>query len=239
MIVRAKGLSASQLPDLPQPDQAGLKVYPDQAQTHNSTSGDVLVSEREQKTATIPTQAGDLTLPAIHLDWWDTEAKRQRSAELPARTIHVLPGAATTTSPSSVKPSIVQQYKGEKSAVVPANKSVVASEMQHTALTFNVWTGLAVFFALAWTITLLLWWRINRSRHVHSNTARSDDLTTQAALKHVKQACQQNDKQALKSALLAWARLRWPNDPPISLWALAKRLDNAKYTDSAPGSVSL
>jgi len=230
VIVRAKGLSASQLPDLPQSDQAGLKVYPDQAQTYKSTSGDGLISEREQKTAMIPTQAGDLTLPAMHLDWWDTEAKRQRSAELPARTIHVLPGAGTATNPLSSKPSVVQQDNKENSADVPANKSVVASEMKHNAHSINIWTAVAVFFALAWLSTLLLWWRISRSRRVHAHTASSDDLTTQAAVKRIKQCCQQNDKQALKSALLDWARLRWPNEPPISLGALAKRVEDEQLS---------
>ncbi len=233
VIVRAKGLSASQMPDLSQPDPVGLKLYPDQAQTHISTSEDALVSEREQKTAMIPLQAGDLTLPAIHLDWWDTEAKRERRADLPARTIHALPaqassiGASATTS--QAKPSAVPQTitGNTNAAAIPATHRAAASDAQHGTWVLNIWKGLMVFFALSWLITLLLWWRISRShRATANNSSGADDLTSLAAVKRVRQACRQNDNRALKSALLAWAQIRWPNDPPISLGALANRLDD-------------
>ena len=232
VIVRAKGLSASQLPDLPQAEQAGLKLYPDQPQTHTSTRADALVSERELKTAMIPTQAGDLILPAIHLDWWDTETKRERSAELPAHTIHVLPALSSSSSASAIpspapgRPSTAPQVTSNRPAVSPepASAHAVVSDTRHSRLALNIWSGLAAFFALAWLITVLLWRRINRSRRVAPSSAVPDDFTIQAAVKCVRQACLQNDKQALKSALLAWARLRWSNEPPLSLGALARRV---------------
>lgn len=235
LILRAKGLSASQLPDLPQPEQAGLKLYPDQPQTHNSSNDDALVTEREQKIAMIPTQTGDMTLPAIHLDWWDIDGKRERSAELPARTIHVLPALASVSGAmpmaSSVKPNITQA-KSERpnTATDPEPKRVMASDTHRGALTSNLWAGLALLFALAWILTLLLWWRVSRLRHAHVSIVMSDDLTAQTAEKSVKQACQLNDKQALKRALLAWGRARWPNESPLSLGALARRLEDDQFS---------
>ncbi len=233
VIIHAKGLSASQLPDLPQPDQPGLKLYPDQPQTHSSTSGGALVSEREEKIAMIPTQAGDLTLPAIHLDWWDTETEHERSADLPARTIHVLPAlssaSGTAAIPAPVSAGPVPQSKSEKAetAPTPAGNGTAVSETSSGTPATKIWIGLAILFALAWIITLLFWWRTRRSPRVeHVIQAEPDDVRRQAAVKRVRQACQDNDTQALKAALLEWARMRWPKEPPLSLGALARQVDD-------------
>ncbi len=230
VIVRAKGLSASQLPDLPMPDQTGLKLYPDQAQTHSSALGDTLVSEREQKIAMIPTQAGDLTLPAIRLDWWDTAAKRQRSAELPARTIHVLPALATPRSGMAAMPApfpsnaAPQASSPPLQALVPESKSIAPSSSQGGGPYLSMWIGLTVFFAMAWLITLLLWWYFKRPRGAPIvSRSGAGDSTPLVALKR---AQQQHDPRALKDALLTWARLRWPDAVPLSLGALAARVED-------------
>jgi hypothetical protein len=237
VIIRAKGLSASQLPDLPLPNQTGLKLYPDQAQTSSTPSGDTLVSKREQKIAMIPTQTGDLTLPAIQLNWWDTQSKRQRTALLPAQTIHVLPGLAadsgtTITTPANA-PTTVAQTTPKQMGTTPAiiAKSSVVPGTSRRSVAATVWIALAVFFAVAWLITLLLWWRVKRPRpQAVSVRANTDDISKQATIKRVSQACEQNDQQALKRALLDWARLHWSGNPPLSLGALAARVEDAQLT---------
>ena len=56
----------------------------------------------------------------------------------------------------------------------------------------------------------------------------------QAALQ---QACGENDPQASAKALLQWAATTWPEDPPLSLGVLAKRLvagaDEVRELDQA------
>ena len=240
LTIRAKGLSASQLPDLVIPDQSGLKLYPDQPQTSSTPSGDTLVSTREQKIAMIPTQAGEVKLPAIELNWWDTQTQQERTAMLPAQTIHVLPGAAgvTNTTPSApAQPSTAAApTQPEPASTATSAKSVAVAGATLTRQLPRLWIALTAFFALAWLITLLLWWRYKRPRPAPAGLrAVADDTSEQAEVKHIRQACAQNDAQRVKQALLAWARLRWFANPPLSLGALAARVDDASLANEIAG----
>jgi hypothetical protein len=228
IVIHATGLASSQLPDLPMPKLKNLKLYPDQPQTHDTPHGNTLESEREQKIAMIPTQAGDLTLPEIHLTWWDTTTQQERTATLPAETVHVLPtttgntSSTATTIPAPLVPS-KPAAAGKPAATISPTTPVAPSSAStpHEAPAPRLWIALTIFFAAAWLITLLLWWR-----HKHPNTTPLDkqpeQLVAQTAVKRVKQACAQNEPQAIKQALLAWAKTRWPATPPLSLGALAR-----------------
>jgi hypothetical protein len=231
IIIQAKGLASSQLPDLPLPNVDGLKLYPDQAQTSDKAQGDTLVSEREQKIAMIPTRAGDLTLPAVHLTWWDTTTQQQRTTSLPAETIHVLPGTSVSNSTdysnTTAQPSTPVQ-------TTPAPTATTTAKAQSNAINTNtsgpqpsrLWIVASVFFALAWLITLLLWWR-NKQTPPAATTQGTAATPEQDGEKRVKQACQQNDPQAVKRALLAWAKQHWSATPPLSLGALAALVNDA------------
>lgn len=234
LIVHAKGLSASQLPDLLLPNVNGLKLYPDQPQTHNTASGDNLEAEREIKIAMIPTQAGDMTLPAIHLDWWDTQANRQRTATLPAQTIDVLPGdnnvTGTTPMQSQTNTAVTPSQPATTTNAPALTPNPTIPTQSQTGVMHMLWIIVAGVFALAWLITMLLWWRQRRTptpAAVITNT--TNELSEQAALKTVRQACAQQDPQTIKRTLLYWARQRWPENPPLSLGALATRVNNEVF----------
>ena len=233
IIIQAKGLVASQLPDLPMPKLKNLKLYPDQPQTSDTPHGDTLESEREQKIAMIPTQAGDLTLPEIKLTWWDTITGQERIAALPAETVHVLPATATNTGSSATTtpaPAPLAQTKPMKTnktvaGTKPAESIVTTALARPATPAPRLWIALTISFAAAWLVTVLLWWRYKRPTTTPPEK-QAGQLAEQAVIKHVKQACAQNDPQAVRTALLAWAKTRWPATPPLSLGALARMIQN-------------
>ena len=94
--IQAVGLSGDQLPDLRLPEVRGLKQYPETAQNRTFANDGETVAVRVQRVPMIPTDAGDLTLPAVELTWWDTEADAERTALLPEQTVHVLPATGVT-----------------------------------------------------------------------------------------------------------------------------------------------
>jgi hypothetical protein len=104
--IQAVGLSGDQLPDLTLPAVSGIKQYPEQAQNRTFVNDGETVAVRVQRVPIIPTDAGDLTLPALELTWWDTEADTRRTANLPEQTIHVLPatGVAAVTNNATADP---------------------------------------------------------------------------------------------------------------------------------------
>lgn len=224
IIISARGLSASQLPDLNQPAVDGLKLYPDQAQTSDKPAGDTLESRREQKIAMIPTRAGELTLPAINLTWWDTRARQQRSAKLPAETIRVLPAAGginTDTRPSATKanPANAATRPSAQNTALPA--PVTAMPGRAIGRT-RLWMLVSLLLALAWLVTLLFWWRTahkHRQQPARQQLAQATPL--RPAVKLLRLACRQNNPAAVQHALLSWARVYWRQNPPLSLGALA------------------
>jgi len=85
----AQGVAAKQLPTIDVPNVDGLKLYADAA-NQSTTNGDQgLVSTHEVTWAVVPERNGDIEVPAIQVNWFDTESGTPQVAELPARTLSV------------------------------------------------------------------------------------------------------------------------------------------------------
>lgn len=238
IIIHARGLSASQLPDLAMDNIKDFKLYPDQAQAQDTPQGNTLTSTREQKIAMIPTRTGELTLPGLHLTWWDTTTRQQRTATLPAETIHVLPAVAgASPAPVNTGTAATQSTPTQTQTAPPSTVETPTTHPGSTATSDNstsyLWIATSVFFALAWLITLLLWWRRKQPGPTKTTPAITA-VPREDTVKPVRQACRQTDPQALKRALLAWGGQRWRTNPPLSLGELAARVnDHALAEDIA------
>jgi hypothetical protein len=210
----ARGLDAAQLPDLAVPDLDWARVYPDQPETETRHDGSWLQSRWEQRQALVPNAAGEFELPALRLVWWDTAADRERVAELPARTVTVLP-TATAAEPL---PPIIAPPPEPQAAPAPVVVETGAA---------GFWPWLSAALLGVWVLTLLGWWRERRRRSPPAHPAETlpRARTARTALRD---ACRNGDRQAAAHALLDWARAEWPDSPPTSLGALAARLPRAR-----------
>lgn len=204
LTLTAAGLTASQLPSLAGQPIAGLKRYPDQPALKDSPDDQGITGTRVQKIAIIPTRAGNLTLPAIEVKWWNVDADREEVATLPARSITVLPGARQAAAPPGVGPP----------PQVPTGAAVSA----------GWWPWLSLSLGLGWLATLLAWvWRA-RDKSPPGQPAVTEERLVQLE-RRLKESCAANDAGAAKSQLLSWAKRRWPEQPPTSLAALARWCD--------------
>jgi hypothetical protein len=80
---------------------------------------------------------------------------------------------------------------------------------------------------VGWLVTLLAWlWRRKTTVPQPASAAPKTDTLGQLE-QAIKQACQANDAAQAKTQLLAWAKARWPMQPPTSLTALARRCEPA------------
>ncbi len=70
--LKARGLTAAQLPDLNALLKLppGVKAYPDQAKLTNDAQGGNLEGRRDQSIALIADRAGEFTIPALSVHWW-------------------------------------------------------------------------------------------------------------------------------------------------------------------------
>lgn len=138
--LRASGLVPAQLPEIELPAIDGAAIYPDQASTRDTSSAEGLAGERFRRFALVPQRAGVLELPALRIPWWDVASDQQRWAELPPRSIRVLPGAATDAAEAapataSSPPEVTQDDVGAQG---PGGAPAPALWMLATALVGTV-----------------------------------------------------------------------------------------------------
>ncbi|ADP98039.1 BatD family protein [Marinobacter adhaerens] len=81
----AAGLPGEALPPLPDTVPDGLRSYPEEPERQTETTPAGLTSSLKQSVALVPVEAGQMTLPAIRIYWWDTEADRERVAVIPEK----------------------------------------------------------------------------------------------------------------------------------------------------------
>jgi hypothetical protein len=212
--IEALGLRGEQLPPVEPPAPAGARVYPDQAQTQSGRDGDRVVGIREERMAIVPTEPGELILPAIRIPWWDVEQQIQRVAEIPARRVAVLPAVSDAPSETpGVKPLGAEPNAAPGPGPLPGWRD-------HAALGF---AGL-------WLVTLVAWWRTRRVVRVAPGKRRAPDPELPLRRTALKRACLRGDAETTNRALAAWAAHRWQGDAPSSLAQLGARLDDAALT---------
>ena len=230
--LRVEGLTAAQLPDLAalMTMPAGVKAYPDQPKLDTpAQQGDVIVSTRDQSVAMIADRAGTFELPPLRLAWWDTATNEQREVSLPGRTVKVLPAAgaaaastaiagpadsaATDSGPSGGAASLAGSSGGGRAGAVSLR---------------DPWLWSTVGFALLWIGTVLAWLvargRGPRAVAVAAKVRKVEPVTPAQARAQFQSACRQDDPQAARHALLAWAEVAWPGAPPQGLEALARQV---------------
>lgn len=86
----ALGASDVQLPDLDMPPADGVRFYLDGTDARTADTANGTAALREFTYSVVPSHGGDITLPEVTLQWFDTEAETLRTARLPAETITVL-----------------------------------------------------------------------------------------------------------------------------------------------------
>ncbi|HEX5056314.1 MAG TPA: BatD family protein [Gammaproteobacteria bacterium] len=215
--ITATGLTAEQLPELTGAPVDGFKQYPDQPSLDNQKSETGITGVREESVAFMPTRPGTYVLPAVEIKWWNTKTGKEEIARVPERSVTVLPpadGSYVPEVPQQTAPSQQTESGRTENPLAPATGMPAEN---------SVWFWLSLALALGWLLTGLAWW-LQRRRHGKLSLNAVDHATADLAQaeKMLEQACRQNRADAVKDALLAWARARWEHAPQ-SLEAIAAR----------------
>ena len=203
--VRVEGQPARQIPELIPGDGPNFRHFIERAEFEDQVTARGLVGVRRQRAALLASRAGDVVLPAIRIDWWDTSRQRWSTAELPQRILEARgPPAAAVAGPVASGPESVA-----------ANDWLVAA------------------FAAGWLLTAAAWWASRRfgadQRRRREWRARLASRAAAArpapakALADLAAACRCNEARAAEQAVLAWSRSRWSDRPPRNLDDIVRR----------------
>ncbi len=226
--LQAQGVGYEQLPQLQMSAPDGADVYPDKAETRTRDDGDWLYGEQVRKFAIVPSKPGNLTLPAMSVTWWNTQADRLETTSLPAHVIRVLPavGATATASPPAASAPVVQ---GTPAAAAPgiAPPTAVGSPYMPLLTDSQVqfWRLMAGVLFLLWLVTLVAWLQARRRSpaKMEDRAAPSNDPAAHRAA--FMRACALGEFAAAERALVAWSRSEQAD--VRNLGELMRRLANA------------
>ncbi len=247
----ATGLTAEQLPDLAAqlhlPET--IKSYPDQPKFQNAIQGSAVLGTRSQSIALIADSAGQVSIPPIQLQWWDTAANRARELALPGKTLTILP----PTDAPAIEPREREAQAGLPHASASREGAAEPSNIARTAIAPGnpgvapFWRILALVSGVPWMVTVLVVfaWLVRRSDSKPDPAPRApgpatNELAARTAFRH---ACRQNDPVAARRYLLEWvttARGTQPARPGLNdlargcadpqLALLLRELDRASVT---------
>lgn len=206
--IEAKGLRAEQLPELDLNNLTGMQVYPDKPKLETTTDGNTLIAKRIEKFALIPNQSGNISIPEIKVNWWNTQTNKLVTAKLPAQKLSIAPGEQASNSNTTPTP----EAKIENTRKLENPKATVNQTVEPIRKN-NFWIWISCGFALAWILTLFMWRRSknNSAEQIQAVQVKQAKQANKSQAKQaVKSACLTNDAQATKSALLIWAKHLWP-----------------------------
>ena len=232
----ALNVSEAQLPEVTGTYPVGFKVYPDQSESHSVLRQNALVSQRISSEAIVANQAGEFELPAVSISWFNTKTRRQETAQVPARTVTIVPASqnsALATAPTTNAPAMTST----QACPVECPTSLVESDTDPASSPFTDW--LMALGWLLWLLTALLWFITRKAGSKTNNklleTKRSFSLT------NLRAACKNNDANATRHELIAWGQAQFGHvhnlaeleaKLPSKLQREIRRLNLSQYSKS-------
>lgn len=187
ILIKANGLSGSQLPSIALPIVDGLKYYPDQSEYNDQSDAQGIQGSAQQSLAIVPTKSGRIIIPEVRIPWWNLDKNKLEYAVLPAQTIQVTEAATANKTASS--------------QVSATPLSLVSNNPEATNQS-GPWIIATLLLLLTNIVTAFLLWRKKapKKNHVIETTKPSQHL------KHLKKACQNNDANGIRQHLKNWAQ---------------------------------
>ncbi|MFV0449168.1 MAG: BatD family protein [Vibrio sp.] len=155
--LQVSGLTQEQLPNIKVNYPPSLSIYDEKPQFTTLENGDVVMTVKQ---VLIPRQSGDIALPEVFVDWWNTVSKQQQASKIPGLTLNVTPN----DTPLVATPTPVQSAtKVETITVKDA----------------GFWPYLTALFATLWMITGMFAWRLKHSLAAKQTTNYATSISSE------------------------------------------------------------
>jgi hypothetical protein len=211
--IDAVGVLETQLPELRVPQSASIRQYGDQPELVREPELAGLRSQRIERFAVLAQTPGEHELPAIELPWFNVSEESWEVARVAANSLVVLPGADESLEPLS-DPAAADS---DEIAVAPAGG--------------GFWQGVSAGLLVLWLATVVLAFRTRASGKAEEPQVDEHSAPTRGAnrrlMRQIREACDADDGGRSRRLLLEWGSLRFPEDAPSSLGALAALLPDS------------
>lgn len=210
------GLSAEALPAVYNENVKGFNIYPEKPQFDNEVYAKGIAGTRVETLAIIPNQEGDITLPAIELEWWNTRTGKTEIARLPSRTLTVKNLAtANVTQQSDPSLSIPNLSNNSKTTLTDDDNVTAPLDSEpanNKAISF--WRNIALFSLLIWSASLVMGFIFfqrykNKTQPANPENSKIDNINNnlKIQLKQLLASCKKGSAKQAKHDLYQWAVL--------------------------------
>lgn len=212
--VTALGQLSTQIPVIDPGETDALKLYPDKPEFRDTAEALGMRAIRRDQYAMIGVSSGEVQLSPIELPWWSIDEGEWKVASLPGAMLNITP--STTAIP-------VQPVAAPDAAPAASDGDGAFSP---DVIYNDFWRYVSVGLAALWIMTLLAWWSSRRPAHNVPSQPEAPPVHKQQArfLKAARKAALAGEASGVKSNLLEWARLQWPEMPPRSIGDVARRV---------------
>jgi hypothetical protein len=213
IMVTADGQLSTQIPVIEPAQSDTVKIYPDKPEFRDSAGASGIRALRRDQYAMIGMTAGDVELPAVDLPWWNIDTGEWQVASLPGSTLTILPSPNAIPVPVAVE--------------TPADAPAADGPATETQIVYvDFWRYVSAGLGGVWLMTIIGWWWSRRPATNAPKEPAPPPIHKQQAkfLKAARKAATGGDAATVKSNLLEWARLEWPDRPPRSIGDLAGKV---------------
>ena len=223
VIIDAVGLEENMIVEPVWPEVPNARIYPDQPQGITRDDGQWVLGHKEFRYAVVPEKEGQLVLPELRIQWWDTRNNRARYAVLAEQAITVQPSALV---PVPEMPPVTADPGAGPGGDAGPNRGIVEG---------GYWRWLTLLFAMLWLATLaftLIVWKKKPATADLQRSARVAPDSEAEALAAVEKSCKAGDRRKTRKALLHWIRGYGPLDGRASLLEFAAGMDDPEIRNS-------
>ncbi len=220
LVLQAKGLAGSQIPqiDIPKPD--GIKIYPEPPESETRTDGKTVYGIQQMKVSYIPNKSGTVTIPEIKVDWWNVKTKKQETFTLPKWVLNVAPGAAGEESIEPETESAQTTTEVNKTRQADNNGPINNNDKKNS---YN-WKLIILSLAAA-AIFGFLFYRFIAPLLSHERKEKNKQVDILSIKNQLLNACKKNDKHTAARLLIKLAQAQWGDSSIQNLNTLAKKLN--------------
>jgi hypothetical protein len=218
----AAGIYASMLSNLDFTLDSSLRSYPAEAQQVDITENTGARSIHTQNITLVATEAGDFTIPAIEIPWWNTSTDTLEFARLPSQELSIL------------------TVDGKRLEVEPEAADENASTNYFlSSINLNLLLVIGVIFllsALFFGPALLLVWRktekyianelLQKKNQKHQPTRKLPELNQ--SLQKLKLACEQKNIKDTADSFLMWGQAYFKNSSFYSIEKINEKLNHSE-----------
>ena len=214
VILDAVGLEENMIEEPVWPAMENARIYPDQPQGISRDDGQWVLGHKEFRYAVVPEQAGELVLPEVRLEWWDTTVNQLKTAILPEHRIEV---SASELLTEIASPNVA----GGASVYLP--ESVMDPSLLSDV---KRWRVVAIIFAVLWMITLILLLRGGFRQNTKPESRNKLPSEEADLISDLKKACATNDATLVRNLFGKWLRRHGPEQVRGSMMDFAKEIDD-------------